>query len=180
MSLRRAWPRRVRVKVKRYYAGPGTAAAVLRKESEGYTERNSVPYRSWNTSSEVTIIDPANSARRRSTLTERNFDIWGNVTALAEYGHHDPSHSGTDCRRQDSPTPVFYPNADKDSSTYIVSLPGMTYLRNASGQTLRQTTFHYDGANDAGGCTSSAEQRQFDGRAAMGFRQQLGAAAVRL
>ncbi|OWJ64345.1 hypothetical protein BWR60_25070 [Inquilinus limosus] len=125
----------------RYHAGPNGYTAVLREEREGYAERNTVPYRSWNTASATDLV--VASGARHTSRTERSFDIWGNVTRLVEQGLSDPGNSAAGADDRVTLT-GYYPNKER----YIVSLPASRKLQAAGGTQLRQTLFLYDGATD--------------------------------
>ncbi|WP_034851187.1 toxin TcdB middle/N-terminal domain-containing protein, partial [Inquilinus limosus] len=128
-------------KLIRHHAGPNGYTAVLREEREGYAERNTVPYRSWNTVSAADLV--LASGDRHTTRTERSFDIWGNVTRLVEQGlvvPNDPAAAADDRVTLTG----YFPN----TAGYIVALPAYRKLLGPGGTQLRQTLYLYDGAAD--------------------------------
>lgn len=124
----------------RYYSGAAASeATLLREEREGYSERNSVPFRSWNTRS-VTELKLSNL--RRTALTDRAFDTYGNITRLSERGYFDPNDASAG--KDDRFTQTEY---NSNRSTYVVGLPASRRLISSSGTKLRATVFLYDGAD---------------------------------
>jgi RHS repeat-associated protein len=136
-----------KVKKISYFEGSSNATKLLREERETYKESPvvagaRVPYKSLNIASTTALVQgDIGSYTYNYKRTEREFDIYGNVTKLRERGHHVPDGDlADDALFDDRITQTwFYPAKPQ----YIVNRPGKRTLR-SGGSVYRDTQFIYD------------------------------------
>ncbi|MGF6227670.1 RHS repeat-associated protein [Inquilinus ginsengisoli] len=138
-----------KVKKISYFAGSSNISTLLREERETYKESPvvtgaRVPYKSLNIASTTALVQGTiGSYTYNYKRTEREFDIYGNVTKLREMGHHVPSGQYADDAAFDDRVTDFTFKPAITDGRYIVSLAARKLLRSASG-TARDTRFRYD------------------------------------
>jgi RHS repeat-associated protein len=128
----------------RHFTGSRLDSAMLKEERETYLDRNTVPYLSQNKASEVDLVL---SGSRKTTRTERIFDVYGNVTVLSELGAYNSVNPVGTTGDERYTVRGFSPNFD----AYIVSAPAYEKLFGPGGintsPALRETLYQYDGAD---------------------------------